>query len=334
MRVVVTGATGFVGSHLVDRLLADEAEVSILARASSSVGDLERRGVGVTRIEYSAIGPLRDAVAGADVVYHVASVIKALHGSDFRAGNIDVTRNLAFACATTHPRPAKLVVMSSQAAAGPSWPGRRRSEAHAPAPVSPYGASKLMAERAALAVENPVDTLIARPTTVYGPRDPALAIIFQVSRFGIAPALPLNPELSLIHVSDLVSGIIQAGRSATEHGRAYFLGHPESRRFDDLVASIARASGRQRMIRIALPAVAVVAAGLTAGLTQRVRRQARPFDLAKAMDVLRSSWVVDVSRARDELAFTAETPHDDGLRSTAAWYRDNASGRTRGDSPS
>src|SRR5207249_3176164 len=98
-------------------------------------------------------------------------LIKALQARQYVQANVVGTRNLARACAAAKPRPRRLVVVSSQAAAGPAMPERPAREEDTPHPVSAYGHSKLAAEREALAVADRVEVAIARPATVYGPRD-------------------------------------------------------------------------------------------------------------------------------------------------------------------
>jgi len=320
-RVVVTGATGFVGSHLVDALVGRGDRVRCLVRASSRTDHLQARGVELAITSLGDREALPAAVAGADVVFHVAGLIKALHARDYVQANVVGTRNLAQACLTAQPGPRRLVVVSSQAASGPAMPARPAREDDPPQPVSAYGHSKLAAEREALAVQDRLEVAIARPSTVYGPRDEALRPLFRLVAWGLAPGLRSDPAVSLIYVHDLVRLLLGLADHPAAVGRAYFAAGP-ALRLAEIVALIGDSFGR-RPWSIPVPDVALVGAGLAADLASTLTGRPRPFGRRKALEMLRAGWVCSTERAERELGFRAETPHAKGFDETAAWYREH-----------
>jgi nucleoside-diphosphate-sugar epimerase len=318
VQTVVTGATGFVGSHLVDALLAGGARVRCLVRATSRTDRLPA-GVDLAPVSLDDEQALRAAVAGAEVVFHVAGLIKALHADEYVRANVVGTRNLALACASAAPAPRRRVLVSSQAAAGPAMPSRPADERDPPRPVSAYGHSKLAAERAALASAGPVEVAIARPSTVYGPRDRALRPLFRLVSLGVAPRLSVDPAVSLLYVDDLVRLLLALAEHPAAAGRTYFAAGP-ALRLSEIVALIGDGFGR-RPRSIPVPDVALVAAGLAADGLSRLTGQARPFGRRKALEMLHGGWVCSPERAARELGFRALVGHADGFRATAAWYR-------------
>jgi dihydroflavonol-4-reductase len=320
VRAVVTGATGFVGSHLAERLVAEGVEVTCLVRPTSQLGWLRPLPVRLRETSLFAADDLRAAVDGADVVFHVAGRIRAVHAGQFRRDNVEATQVLARACASAPTPVGRLVVVSSQAAAGPSSPGRPRREDDPPRPLSEYGRSKLLAEQAARASSGPVDLAVVRPSTVYGPRDSALLPLFRLARWRVAPRLPADPAVSVVHVSDLVDLLWRAAVDPAARGRTYFAAREPAAPFSELVRLVGEAQ-RGRPLQLPVPAPLLLAGGALAGALNRLRRDPRPFDLAKAREMLRAGWVCSAQLARDELGWRARIGHADGLADTAAWYR-------------
>lgn len=320
MRAVVTGATGFVGSHLAERLVAEGADVTCLVRPTSPLGWLRPLPVTLREASLFDAESLRAAVAGADVVLHVAGRIRAAKPADFYRDNVEATRVLARACVEAPNAAMRLVVVSSQAAAGPAPSERPIREEDPPRPLSDYGRSKLLAEEAAREVGDRVEVVVVRPPTVYGPRDPALLPLFRMIRWRVAPRLSSNPVVSIVHVADLVDLLWRAAIDPAATGRTYFAAQEPTASFRDLVRLVGRATGG-RPLELPVPAPLLLAGGALSGALNRLRREPRPFDLAKAREMLRSGWVCTAERARQELGWRPRIPHADGLAETAAWYR-------------
>jgi nucleoside-diphosphate-sugar epimerase len=318
MRAAVTGATGFVGSHLVDALRSRGYGVAATIRDRARADRLAQHGVELFETELDDVAGMASAFGGAEVVFHVAGLIKALEPQEYFRVNAEGTRRVVEACQRATPRPRRLVLVSSQAAGGPGWRDRPRTEADEPRPVSPYGRSKLEAERIALAAKG-IEVAIVRPCVVYGPRDRSVLPLFRAVRWGVAPRLPTNPPISLIHVADLADCLIKTAETPAARDRAYFAAGPAAS-VAELIRLIGRGFG-SRPIEVPVPAVALVAAGIAADLLSEITRRPRPFGRQKAMEMLHTSWWCSGERANAELGFESKVGHADGLAATARWYQ-------------
>lgn len=176
MDVLVTGASGFVGRHAAEALRAAGAHVRCLVRGAEAAAELERAGFTAIRGDLSDAGRLAEAVAGCGAVVHVAGMIAARSFEEMRATNEGGAGRIAAACGTGVP-PARFVLVSSLAATGPSHGGRPVREDDPPRPVSRYGWSKLLGERAVRrALPSATSLVVVRPPAVFGPRDRGIQI--------------------------------------------------------------------------------------------------------------------------------------------------------------
>jgi len=213
--VVVTGATGFIGGYLVERLVGRGDKVVCLARDTSDCRHIEALGAKVKRVSLEDGAGLAGAFSGADVVYHVAGMIYEMDRGAHQRVNAGAVSHVARTCAGCDSPPV-MVLVSSLAAAGPSLNGKSRTEDDAPSPVSSYGRSKLDGERAVREWAARVPVTIVRPTVVFGARDrQLLPLLKPAARLGVlfAPGSKAN-RLSFVHVEDLVSMLVLAA----EHG--------------------------------------------------------------------------------------------------------------------
>jgi len=169
MRALVTGASGFIGSNLVDRLLPEGVSVKCLVRRRSNLAWLKHLPVTLVTGDFQEPASLAPAVADTEVVFHVAGATRAPRRALYFRGNFEATRNLLRACENYGPADQKFILISSLAAAGPSE-GVPLTEDQPPRPVSAYGESKLWAERAVLEFSQKRPATIIRPPAVYGPR--------------------------------------------------------------------------------------------------------------------------------------------------------------------
>ena len=162
----ITGATGFVGSNLVDALLQHGWEVHCLVRDARRAGSLEQLGATLHLGNLGDSQCLETALAGVDTVFHVAGRVRALRQGEFLADNVEGTRNIVAAAAAL-PQPPVVIMVSSLAAGGPSKPGAPRRETDDDRPISAYGQSKLAAERAAAQLAAEVPLSIIRPPNYF-----------------------------------------------------------------------------------------------------------------------------------------------------------------------
>ena len=219
MTTLVTGASGFIGSHLVEALLARGARVRVLLRKSSS-----REWLSGLQIE-SVIGdlfspaPLREAVRDVDYIYHSAGVTKARTPAEYFKGNTLGTKNLLAAVREINPGLKRFVQISSQAAVGPSPSSTPIDETVVAHPITNYGRSKWAAEEECHAQASAFPITIVRPPVVFGPRDKDVFEFFRTVSRGLQPMVGFSDkQVSMVHVADLVRGFILAGEIMCQGG--------------------------------------------------------------------------------------------------------------------
>ncbi len=316
---VVTGATGFVGSHLVDALVEEGWRVRCLARPSSSLRWLPRERIELARAGLDEPAPLREALADARVVFHLAGLTSAVSRAAYVRVNVEGTRALLTAMSERAPR-ALLVFCSSLAAAGPSPHGRPLTESDPPRPIGHYGRSKLVAEGFVQA--SGLDHVILRPPAIYGPRDPDILAVFRLAARGLAlRTAPAEQRLSLVHVRDLAHGFLDAAELGAGKG-VFYLSDGAIHSWAEVVEAIGTAVGR-RPRAIPVPPPLAQAAAHAARLVARATGGKPLLTPERARDLAQAAWVCDDARARRELGYRTTFGLLAGMADTAGWYRDN-----------
>lgn len=317
MRALVTGGSGFVGSHLVEALRRRGDEVVALVRSPRKAAILEPFGVTLAPGTLEDPEALARALEGIEVVYHVAGLTAARDAAEFHRVNVAGTTRLLDAAAAAGVR--RFVLVSSLAAAGPSPRGGRRAEIDPCEPVTDYGRSKAEAER--LVRLGPVPWVIARPPAVYGPRDVEMLKVFKVARFGIVPVFgDGTQELSLVFGPDLAEALAAMGTTPGVERRVYYPAHPEVVTSGALVRVIGGAMGRRtRLIPLPRP----VATGVLAltGTAARLAGQATLLNTDKAHEFFAPAWTCDPGPLEAATGWTATHDLSSGMAETLAWYR-------------
>lgn len=320
-KVLVTGATGFVGSHLVDRLLERRSDVRCLVRKSSNL-----RYVKDSKLELS-YGGLDDstdwdeALADVSVIYHVAGATFARRAQDYYTVNHQGTEALLAAAVKRRDQIKKFVYISSLAAVGPARDGVPVDEETVPSPITPYGRSKLMAEEAVRVVSELLPVTIVRPPAVYGPRDYGVFEFFKAVKGGMFPMIGRGDKrLSLVHARDLVDGIVLAGESEASIGRTYFISSEDDysmRAVADLVAALMR----RRLRAFAIPRPLAYGVALAAEAAAAVMGKPPVINRDKVTELSQTGWTCSIERAKGELGYSPQIPLEEGLRETIAWYK-------------
>lgn len=323
----VTGATGFVGSHLAEMLLDQGKRVRLLVRSAKR---LPKSLQGRCEIVEAALDAppeeLAKGLEGVDYVYHVAGLIGALTQKEFDHVNIDGTTNLLKALTLSEAKPKRFLLVSSLAAFGPSDDlGRPRSEADDKdaAPRTMYGRSKLAGERAAWeyakALEIPLTVI--RPPAVYGPRDRGIYEFFKYMAKGIEVGIGGSKKyLDLIHGRDLSRGIIMAAESERAKGEAYYLTDEGAHEMRD-VMKVLRAVIRPKKTRTLLaPLFLIKIVAKVNDILQRITGKMRLPNSDKLGELLPSAWTCSGAKAKEHFGFECEIGLEEGLRETAEWY--------------
>jgi dihydroflavonol-4-reductase len=318
MKVLVTGATGFVGGHLVDRLLARGDTVTALVRSPQRAAPLAERGARLVTGDLADTRALADAVGDQQVVHHVAAMLGAPTEAALMAANRDGTVNLVRACASVAARP-RVVLVSSMAAGGPARRGVPKVADGDDHPVTMYGRSKLAAEHALAASALP--WCVLRPPVVYGPRDrEGFLRLFKLVKFGIAPMFgDGSMEVSLIHVSDLVDAMVLAGTTAGVEGRVFYVNHPEIVTGAGIVRAIARTVHRSP-VPLPIPRWAARVALRATGMWAAMSGQKSILHPDKLHEFYQAAWTADASPFIATTGWRPAWDLERGLADTAAWY--------------
>ena len=313
MRAFVTGATGFLGSHLVDRLLEKKWELHLLVRKSSDLRWLLGKKV---HYHYGDIvgetDGLRAGLKEADVCFHLAGVITARRPETYFEVNAQGTARLLETALKVNPKIKRVVITTSLAAHGPGRDDRPATEEDDCHPITDYGRSKRDAELIALRYRERLPITIIRPPAIYGPRDRQVFRYFWMARKGflLLPGRGVR-LLNIAYVQDVVTGLILAAEKAEAAGKTYFIG--DKRNYDwEEVADLMGRAVHHKALKIHVPESLV-----------RLVAWGYPTVRANLNNFLARNWSLDIGKARRELGYEPHTPLTRGVDETVAWYFEN-----------
>jgi nucleoside-diphosphate-sugar epimerase len=321
VRVLVTGGHGFVGSHLVDVLLARGDRVRCLHRRARTPRALEGKDVEVVRADVRNAAGLEAAFEGVEEVHHLAALTRSSTRREMIETNTGGTVRLLRAAERAGFR-GRFVLCSSLAAVGPSADGRPLTGDETPNPLTWYGESKMLAERAARAVRA-FPVTIVRPPAVYGPGDRDFLPLFRAAARGWIPQLGTTPvTCSLVHAPDVAEGILAAARSSATAGGAFFVTHPDAVSVTALGAAVLSAVGRSAGRRLRLPRSTLLLLGRGGDIVAQLSGRPGVLNRDRLAEMSGPHWVCSAEPLAEATGWRARTPLEQGLARTAAWYRE------------
>ena len=318
MKALITGATGFIGSHLTEALLKKGYSVRCLIRKTSDTKWLEPHSVELVYGDCIDIDSLKEAVKDCQYVFHLAGLTKACREEEYFCINVQGTENIIKAILSSATNLRRFVLLSSQAAAGPSYNGEPITEETPPRPVSHYGRSKLAAEEVVLSVSDKIPFTIIRPPAVYGPRDRDFYLFFKLIKRGIFPYWG-KTRYSLVYIDDLVNGIILSAENKIAEGKIYFITDMKEHTNEEIAFSIAKIFNKN-LTKVRIPWAVMP---FLASLGERITRGKSIFNRDKIRELRYRCWLCDSSKAAEELGYSPHVSLQQGMKWTADWYKIN-----------
>ena len=317
MRAFITGATGFVGSHLVDFLLAKDVEVFALVRNREHEPALQEKKVRILRGDLFTHPALP---AGLDLVFHLAGKTRSLRSADYYTVNRQGTASLIRALSGLRERP-KVIILSSQAAAGPSAELRPVLESDPPRPITHYGRSKLLAEQEALKFKDRFPLTIVRASAVFGPGDRDFLAYFKTARRGLLFSFAKRKEASAIYVKDLVEALYLCALSDLPSGEIFNIANAEPYGWEDL-GRVAAAVLKKKCRRVKVPRGLFLVFSLFSEAGYHLTGKPGVFSLEKYRDLVQPGWLANVGKAAEILSFSPRYSLEQAVEETVAWYID------------
>ena len=323
MKVLLTGANGFVGSHILDSLRARGVATTILLRRISDTRFIQSHLTHVEAQFGSISDPtsLRNAMSGVTHVIHCAGLTKALRVAEFYDVNQGGTRHVVEAVNQRRDQIQRLVHISSLAAAGPSSPAQPAREIDPPQPVSEYGRTKLAGERE-VTEKCQASFVVLRPPSVYGPRDGEFLRLFKAVQSHLLPRFSGGRQaLSFVFVKDLAEAAVTALTHPAAVGKTFFVAAPEIATAGQLADEIAAQMGSWT-VPLPLPTAVLWPICALQEVVSRLTGKANVLSRQKYAELRAAAWVCDPSRLQKELGFACGTNLKQGIAATSAWYRE------------
>ena len=317
---MLTGASGFVGGQLRERLVRDGADVLTLRRKASKPP--QGRSL---EVEYDDLAALEKIIADEkpDYLLHVAGATKGVTYDDFHRANVMPTRHLLEALARHHPSLKRFVHVSSLTALGPNEPGKPHDERAERKPIEFYGKSKAEAEQVVESFAGKVKWSIVRPGGVFGPGDADFFELFKEASKGRNVFFGNRKKTwSAIYVDDLIDAILLSALRDQAVGRTYLLGYEEPQTWEGFQALVVEHSGRKAMT-LDLPEALVGVAAFFGELATKIDKKPRLFNKQKAKMGAQQAWECTSAAARRDLGWEPKVTVPEGVQRTFKWYREN-----------
>ena len=321
-QVLITGASGFIGSHLAEELANRGHRVSCLIRKSSRFAALKELPVRLVEADYRDCRSLAEAVKDIQWVFHLAGLITAPDWESYYAANCLSTQNLIDACLASDSRIERFIYVSSISATGPSPHGRMLNETDECRPVSDYGRSKLLAEGLVLSRGRQIPATIIRPPNVIGPRQKELYQVMRLLKKRIFPLLGRQePQTSICFVSDLVEAMILAAAKPAAIGQIYFVTDPRPYSWHEIIRTVATAMGLGRLL-VPVPFFLQYGLAWVVEAGARLLKKPAPISRQNLLATRDQYWIYDGDKICRQLGFKTATGLTEAMQHTVGFYRD------------
>lgn len=323
MKTLVTGATGFLGSHLVERLKRDSEDVVCIAKDLLNKAELEAMGVNVVVGDVGKELQWDSVLDGTKVIYHLAGSTRARSRKEYFDNNHLATKNFVEVCRRKCKNLQRFVYFSSLAVVGPSLGGTPLDESAPYQPVSDYGRSKMHGELEVLKAKSDLPITVIRPASVYGPRERDLYELIKLVKRGLFPVIGFKDKfISILHAKDLIDAAVTAAKTPCAEGEIYHLGSEKVYRTQEIGEAIAQIVDKNP-INLRIPHVLIYGAAGIVQLLGKISGKPVFFNVQKANEVVQPAWTCSTQKAQQHFHFKQNISLTDGLKNTHDWYREN-----------
>ena len=322
-RVLITGASGFVGYHLIEEALHNNLDVYAAVRKSSDISHLKEFNIQYTYLDFGDIISLKKDLKEKqyDYIIHAAAATRARSQSEYNLINAEYTFNLAAAAQAADINLKGFVFISSLAAVGPlDNLNGTITEDTLPQPITGYGKSKILAEEQLKSIGT-LNYTILRPTAVYGPRDTGIYLFFKQLKNGIEPYIGhAEQKLSFIYVKDLAKATIKALYSCNQ--QTYNLSDGNFYSKYEL-GTIAKNVLNLKTVKFHLPVNFVKIIASLAEKVSYLNNKAAILNNDKLKELTAVNWTCSIEKAKYDLGYYPLFNLDNGLAETLNWYKKN-----------
>lgn len=320
-RILLTGATGFVGSHIVENFVFNKHCVIALVRKTSDLKWIKKYPVKFEQCSLNDEEKLSEIVSKVDIIVHCAGVVRALNWDSYYNTNVLGTKNLVQAAIKNKNNIKKFIYISSQAAMGPSDNEIPKSLTEKENPVSNYGKSKLLAEQEIKKLNDIIPYTIIRPASVYGPRDKDIFIFFNLVNHHLELNTYNKHLIQLVFVKDIAKVISISLNNENTNNKTYYLCDGNIYSWKDVAATIAKSNNIKTISFVLFDFIFKIVAFFYE-MIAKITKKPQVLSKEKIVEMLQTYWTANNSDIIKDTGFEFEKL-ENGAKKTYNWYLEN-----------